>query len=127
MSRRGDIEVLLYTLIDWLGGKLPWDTEEGLKPKIIQQQKIEAFHDIKEFFAKAFGNQSYPTFLEDLMNSIKCLQFEESPDYNYLRSLFLPFANGPLETMKEIENITDTEDNEVTLLVRNLTILLFIR
>ena len=95
---------------------MPWDTEEGLKPKMIQQQKIEAFHDIKEFLAKSFGNQVYPTFLEDLANSVKCLQFEESPDYNYLRSLFLPYVNGPLETMKDIENITDTEDNEVTLL-----------
>jgi hypothetical protein len=25
ISRRGDFEVLLFNLIDWLGGKLPWD------------------------------------------------------------------------------------------------------
>jgi hypothetical protein len=25
VSRRGDFEVLLFNLIDWLGGKLPWD------------------------------------------------------------------------------------------------------
>ena len=99
----------MYTLIDWLGGKLPWDTEESLKPKQIQQLKIEAFHNIKEFLANSFKDQSYPTFLEDLMNSIKFLQFEESPDYNYLRSLFLPYLECPIDTM------SDTEDTEVTL------------
>lgn len=110
VSRRGDFEVLLYTLIDWLGGKLPWDTDEGLKPPAIQQLKIEAFHDIKEFLAKAFKDNSYPTFLEDLMISVKKLPFEETPDYDYFRTLFKPYTETP------VKSIDDTDDAEVTLL-----------
>jgi hypothetical protein len=45
---------LIYTLIDWLGGKLPWDRDEALKPTAIQEMKIEAFHDINGFLAAAF-------------------------------------------------------------------------
>jgi len=110
VSRRGDFEVLLYTLIDWLGGKLPWDTDEGLKPPAIQKLKIEAFHDIKEFLAKAFKDNSYPTFLEDLMIAVKKLPFEETPDYNYFRSLFQPY------TETQVKSIDDTDDAEITLL-----------
>ena len=60
VSRRGDIEVLLYNLVDWLGGKLPWDLEEPLKPKIIQDMKIKAFHDIQAFLTEAFSSKDYP-------------------------------------------------------------------
>jgi len=110
VSRRGDFEVLLYTLIDWLGGKLPWDTEESMKPPAIQQLKIEAFHDIKEFLAKAFKDKPYPTFLEDIMYTVKSLTFEETPDYNYFRSLFKPY------TQVEINYNNDTdEETEVTI------------
>ena len=28
VSRRGDMECLLYVVIEWLGGHLPWDTED---------------------------------------------------------------------------------------------------
>jgi len=94
VSRRGDIEVLLYVLIDWLGGKLSWDVEETLKPTQIQEMKIEAFYDVKGFLTKAFENKNYPAFLEDLMNVVKQMRFEEAPDYNYLRSLFQPYKKA---------------------------------
>merc|ERR1712165_459761 len=67
VSRRGDIEVLLYVLIDWLGGHLPWDKEEGLKPTQIQNMKIEAFQDIKTFLTSTFKHTKCPSFIEDLM------------------------------------------------------------
>ena len=28
VSRRGDMECLLYVIIEWLGGHLPWDTDD---------------------------------------------------------------------------------------------------
>ena len=108
VSRRGDIEVLLYVLIDWLGGKLPWDTDEPIKPSQIHSMKIEAFHDIKGFLSEAFKiSQSYPTFLEDLMNLVKKLRFEEAPDYDYVRSLFRPYL-----TLKRplFENKNDSDE-----------------
>ena len=128
VSRRGDFEVLLYTLIgnivhlflrfrirklsvnfysDWLGGKLPWDTEESMKPPAIQQLKIEAFHDIKEFLAKAFKDKPYPTFLEDIMYTVKSLTFEETPDYNYFRSLFKPYTQVEINYNNDTGNFPE--------------------
>lgn len=51
--------------------------------------KIEAFHDIKGFLTyKAFKGKTHPQLVEDLMNSVKQLRFEEAPDYHKFRSLF---------------------------------------
>jgi len=94
VSRRGDMECLLYVVIEWLGGHLPWDTDtdDRLKPETIQQMKIEAFHDVKGFLTyKAFKGKSYPQLVEDLMNSVKIMRFEEAPDYLKFRSLFRPY------------------------------------
>jgi len=95
VSRRGDMECLLYVVIEWLGGHLPWDTEDDttdrLKPNVIQQMKIEAFHDIKGFLSfKAFKGKTYPPMVEDLMNLVKQMRFEEAPDYHKFRSIFRP-------------------------------------
>lgn len=120
VSRRGDLEVLLYVLIDWLGGKLAWDVEETtLKPTQIQEMKTEAFYDVKGFLAKAFKNKTYPTFLEDLMNTVKQMKFEEAPDYNYLRSLFRPHkTRNTRGNGKKIEynnnDTTEDEDDEIS-------------
>merc|ERR1712018_554834 len=70
VSRRGDIEVLLYVLIDWMGGKLPWDVDESLKPTVIQQMKIEAFRDVPTFMKKTFPNGNCPSFIESLMYAV---------------------------------------------------------
>lgn len=43
-SRRGDVEVLFYNLIEWVGGRLPWDDlEDKVSPSVIQNMKVEAF------------------------------------------------------------------------------------
>jgi len=88
VSRRGDIEVLLYNIIDWIGGKLPWDKPEMDKPTVIQESKIRAFHDCEAFLSHAFQNKPYPAFVLNLMRYVSGLGFEEAPDYNYVRSLF---------------------------------------
>ena len=99
MSRRGDIEVILYCLIDWLGGKLPWDKEPQPHPNDIHKSKISAFQDIENFLEKAFLNSPEDTktaqsFLARLMNYINILTFEEKPDYSHLRSIFQSEINS---------------------------------
>ena len=110
VSRRGDIEVLLYVLIDWLGGKLPWDVDESLKPTVIQQMKIEAFRDVPTFMKKTFPNGNCPSYIESLMYAVMKIQFEQAPDYEYLRTLFAPF-NTPLH--ENAIKYIDEEDKEV--------------
>ena len=78
-----------------------------MKPPAIQQLKIEAFHDIKEFLAKAFKDKPYPTFLEDIMYTVKSLTFEETPDYNYFRSLFKPYTQVEINYNNDTGNFPE--------------------
>merc|ERR1719273_2458221 len=106
VSRRGDMECLLYVIIEWLGGHLPWDTDtdDRLKPDTIQKMKIDAFHDVKGFLThKAFKGQTYPQLLEDLMNLVKRMRFEEAPDYNLFRSLFRPYMPARNNNFDNVE------------------------
>ena len=60
-----------------------------LKPTKIQQMKIDAFHDVKNFLKdKAFPGKPYPETVEIMMNYISKMEFEEEPDYHHFRSLF---------------------------------------
>lgn len=38
-SRRGDLEILGYCLIEWAGGKLPWNNCLGNKSKVATMKK----------------------------------------------------------------------------------------
>ena len=90
-SRRGDIEVLFYNMVEWMGGKLPWeDLVDRVKPPEIQRAKIRAFADPPTFLADCFKEDpgAPPEFLGKMMVSIEKLRFEEAPDYQYLRCLF---------------------------------------
>lgn len=107
VSRRGDMECLLYVIIEWLGGHLPWDTdedEERLKPNVIHQMKIDAFHDIKNFLNnKAFKDKTYPETVELMMNYISKMEFEEEPNYYHFRSLFRPYLPTNIDNSRDAE------------------------
>ncbi|CAB4058887.1 VRK [Lepeophtheirus salmonis] len=74
-SRRGDIEVLFYNMIEWMGGCLPWDAPELKRPN------------------------GYPDFLYEYMMYLKGLQFAEIPDYNYLRKLLKASSGSSSKTL----------------------------
>jgi len=106
VSRRGDMECLLYVIIEWLGGHLPWDTdeEERLKPTVIQQMKINAFHNIKDFLEnKAFKDKTYPPVMEEMMTYVSEMEFEEEPDYNHFRKLFRPYLPANIDNSDDVE------------------------
>jgi vaccinia related kinase len=115
VSRRGDIEVLLYVLIDWLGGKLPWDAEESLKPTVIQNMKIDAFRDVQTFLRKTFPNGNCPSFIESLMHTVIKTPFDQAPDYEYLRTLFVPYNTPVTPVYENAIKYIDEEDKEVTI------------
>jgi len=85
-GRRGDLEVLLYNLVEWVGGWLPWDRDHTSIEE-AQFAKFIAFDDIEAFMKVAFKEGEYPDFIHKFMNYIKKMEFEESPNYKYLRSL----------------------------------------
>jgi len=85
-SRRGDLEVLFYNLIEWFGGSLPWDRELA-SPQVTKTAKFLAFRQMGKFLRICFRGQKFPTFLVKYMKYISTLMFEDEPDYDYLRGI----------------------------------------
>ena len=59
-SRRGDLEVLLYNFIEWLGGRLPWDMNTMQKPIFYKTEKFRAFENPAAFLKASFNTEKYP-------------------------------------------------------------------
>jgi len=85
-SRRGDIEVLFYNLIEWFGGSLPWDRELS-SPNLTKTAKFLAFRQMNKFLKICFRGEKYPSFLTQFMKYVSTLNFEDEPDYNFLRKI----------------------------------------
>lgn len=85
-SRRGDLEVLLYNLIEWFGGSLPWDRELA-SPQVTKTAKFMAFRQMGKFLRICFRGQKFPLFLVKFMKYISNLMFEDEPDYDFVRVL----------------------------------------
>lgn len=89
-SRRDDIEAIGYMLIYMLRGKLPW---EGIKVKnreeqnsIILERKVS--NTIESLV------QGYPSVFGDFLTQARTLRFQEKPDYDGFRKMFLDFARS---------------------------------
>lgn len=89
-SRRGDIEVLVYNLVEWYGGSVPWDREFA-SPEMAKIAKFRAFENPQKFLKHCFRGLSgvYPNLLLRLMNYVSNLRFEQQPNYNFIRTLVL--------------------------------------
>jgi len=85
-SRRGDLEVLFYNLIEWFGGSLPWD-RECASPQVTKTAKFLAFRQMGKFLRICFRGEKFPMFLVKFMKYVNGLLFEEEPDYDYLRGI----------------------------------------
>lgn len=111
-SRRDDLESVGYILLYFLKGTLPWqglagknknDKYDRIKEKKIQTSIGEVTRGAPEEFTK---------FLQYCRN----LQFEEKPDYNYLRSLFKNImAKNSYENDGEYDWILKKEGGQVKL------------
>ncbi|KAB0397435.1 hypothetical protein E2I00_011168 [Balaenoptera physalus] len=86
-SRRGDLEILGYCMIQWLSGHLPW--EDNLKdPNYVRDSKIRKVHCI---YDKKLQNNCV-ILLDEIakyMETVKLLDYAEKPLYQQLRDILL--------------------------------------
>lgn len=81
LSRRDDLESLGYVLIYFLAGKLPW---QGLKSKRHYQKYVDKKISTPiEILCKDF-----PAEFSMYIKYCRDLEFDQDPDYDYLRQLF---------------------------------------
>jgi len=84
-SRRGDLEILGFNMVQWLCHQLPW--EDNLADSdYVATMKRGYMEDIPLFMDKCFGND-IPTGLQEYLEYVKHLSFDEQPNYNKMRKL----------------------------------------
>ena len=86
-SRRDDLESLGYMLIFLTKNDLPWIfvEKEDISPKL----KLEKVGSIKSLIKPEELCQGLPSEFSKYIDYCQKLEFEQDPDYNYLRNLFI--------------------------------------
>ncbi|CAA3016586.1 casein kinase 1 10 [Olea europaea subsp. europaea] len=83
-SRRDDLESLGYVLMYFLRGSLPW---QGLRAG-TKKQKYDKISEKKMLTPIELLCKSYPLEFTSYFHYCRSLQFEDKPDYSYLKRLF---------------------------------------
>ncbi|KAL1458062.1 hypothetical protein WDU94_008237 [Cyamophila willieti] len=87
LSRKGDLEILGYNLLQWLVGYLPWEMTLS-DPDRVATLKKRAMGHINDFVSRCYIKDSPPGALIDYLKYINSLNFDTTPDYKYCKKLF---------------------------------------
>ena len=82
-SRRDDLESIFYILIYFIKGRLPW---QGLKAD-KKEDRYKKIYEIKKNIKIKELCSELPEEFESFYNYIRKLEFEQVPDYDYLKLL----------------------------------------
>ena len=88
-SRRDDLESLCYLLLYLMKGNLPWDNVYGKN----ENEEILLIYKIKKFMKPELLFMNLPKETAQFFKYCKKLEYEQQPDYAYLKSLLLDILN----------------------------------
>ncbi|NWH61462.1 VRK2 kinase, partial [Geococcyx californianus] len=102
-SRRGDLEILGYCMLQWLCGKLPW--EQNLKdPVAVQTAKIKFMDELPDSVMEWDFSGSSCSEISKYLACVYGLAYDEKPKYQVLKKILLGGLessgtryDGPLE------------------------------
>ena len=108
LSRRDDIESLLYMVLCLLNPGLPWQNvkvEKGSNPKRMRKKKYAKIAKIKRSSADSgelFRNTPHP--FQQVYNEVRSMAFEAEPDYEHI-------SNGVRLSLMQAEYNIRTQQN----------------
>jgi len=103
-SRRDDMESLGYNLAYLVRGTLPWQSMEN-----GSQDRFEEIRRLKKHTSARSLCQDCPEELTDFIRYCRKLEFEQTPNYSYLRSLIRnAIGCGGVDVSDECEGSTAT-------------------
>ncbi|XP_068195700.1 serine/threonine-protein kinase VRK1 [Antennarius striatus] len=85
-SRRSDLEILSYCMVQWLCGRLPWE-DKLQDPLYVRDAKIRCQENVSEFMTQCFSTQDKPDEIQRFMEEVKLLEYNDKPPYERLRSI----------------------------------------
>ncbi|XP_075562954.1 serine/threonine-protein kinase VRK2 [Pelecanus crispus] len=102
-SRRGDLEILGYCMLQWLCGKLPW--EQNLKnPVAVQTAKTKLMDELPDSVMEWDSSGSSCSEIAKFLACVYGLAYDEKPKYQVLKKILLDglessgtHYDGPLE------------------------------
>ena len=83
-SRRDDLEGIIYTLIYFYKGNLPWQNINNCNEKILEKKINISIDSLCE---------GMPSEFNDLLSYVRSLQFDEKPDYEMMRKKLVDLLN----------------------------------
>ncbi|XP_066141531.1 serine/threonine-protein kinase VRK1-like isoform X2 [Euwallacea fornicatus] len=87
-TRRGDVEILSYNILQWLGCVLPWEKNLA-DPKLVQASKEEHMSTPEKMLTACFKNKFYPKAMKELLVYLQTINFNAEPDYEYIKKIFM--------------------------------------
>lgn len=104
-SRRDDLEAVGYVLMYFLRGALPW---QGLPVKNKEDRYVKIMEKKRDTTAQelCFG---FPKEFEAYVTYTRNLAYEQDPDYQYLKELFMIVLSNQNETLDYIYDWTSSE------------------
>lgn len=105
LSRRDDLESVGYVLLYFCKGSLPW---QGLQAR-NDQERYTLITEKKLSISVERLCRELPDEFKDYLNYCKGLQFDEEPDYEFLRGLFRQLA---LKMEIEYDGVFDWSQKE---------------
>ena len=107
LSRRDDLESLGYILVYFMLGKLPWQNVNVQKP----WQKKEKISKIMIATSITSLCNNLPKEFELYLSYCRKLNFQEKPDYAYLRSIFQMLIKHSDTTCDNVFDCKDKKQN----------------
>ena len=89
-SRRDDLEAVGYVLMYFLRGKLPW---QGI-PVQNKEMRYKKIMEIKMSTSPEELCEGFPHQFTEYIKYTRNLKYEENPDYDYLKKLFVSLLNS---------------------------------
>lgn len=86
-SRRGDLEILGYNMVQWMCGRLPWE-DNLADPQLVAAQKNGFMQNIPAFLKQCYKNEAPSEAIESYLKYVVNLGFEQEPNYDYCRKIF---------------------------------------
>lgn len=85
-SRRSDLEILGFVMLQWLCDRLPW--EKNLQDKeYVRNEKNRYMKNIPKLMRDCFCGD-HQVEIQKYLEYINTLEYEDQPDYEFIRKLF---------------------------------------